>query len=284
MDDDDLSYLSPSFDLSSLTIPRLRSILVSHDVSYPASAKKSQLIEIMRSQVLPNAARIIRQRDRIRRTSAGIMNARSNQELLDEEQRTSRSKDLDNDDNDDDHGHGHVVGNVPATPATAGRKKRNVGSRSSTARASTVENSNDSDSFVTELNPSLSFSTRKKISTRQSTINSDVGDVAADTPRRASATPARTPKVSATPSLRSSRRSRSRQSDLVSSSTNDIDNDDDESTFIAPRTPAAAKSPGTTIKRETRSSSIVMPVESDIATPREPTPLRSPAASRTPAA
>ncbi|BDD56754.1 inner nuclear membrane protein enriched at telomere/subtelomere region [Monascus purpureus] len=70
---EDLDYLSPDFDLNSLTIPRLRSILVSHDVPYPASAKKAQLIQILQDEVMPHARRLLREREQVRRTSAGIM-------------------------------------------------------------------------------------------------------------------------------------------------------------------------------------------------------------------
>ncbi|KAI9925150.1 inner nuclear membrane protein enriched at telomere/subtelomere region [Aspergillus wentii] len=69
---DSLDYLSPDFDLNSLTVPRLRSILVSHDVPYPASAKKAQLVRILEEEVLPQARKLLRERERVKRTSAGI--------------------------------------------------------------------------------------------------------------------------------------------------------------------------------------------------------------------
>ncbi|OOF99169.1 hypothetical protein ASPCADRAFT_204831 [Aspergillus carbonarius ITEM 5010] len=69
---DGLEYLAPDFDLNSLTVPRLRSILVSHDVPYPASAKKAQLIGILEAEVLPQARKLLRERERVRRTSEGI--------------------------------------------------------------------------------------------------------------------------------------------------------------------------------------------------------------------
>ncbi|KAK2850707.1 hypothetical protein FQN49_005399 [Arthroderma sp. PD_2] len=71
---DDLYYLQPDFDLNSLTVPRLRSILVNHDVPYPASAKKSQLVAILESDVIPKAKKLLRERERVRRTSKGITN------------------------------------------------------------------------------------------------------------------------------------------------------------------------------------------------------------------
>ncbi|PWY78199.1 sister chromatid separation protein [Aspergillus heteromorphus CBS 117.55] len=69
---DSLEYLASDFDLNSLTVPRLRSILVSHDVPYPASAKKAQLIAIFEAEVLPLARKLLRERERVRRTSEGI--------------------------------------------------------------------------------------------------------------------------------------------------------------------------------------------------------------------
>ncbi|KAJ5349120.1 hypothetical protein MYU51_011963 [Penicillium brevicompactum] len=84
---DELDYLYPDFDLNSLTVPRLRSILVNHDVPYPASAKKSQLIGILQDEVLPRARKLLRDRERVRRTSAGItdMGSRSNSVASDDE-------------------------------------------------------------------------------------------------------------------------------------------------------------------------------------------------------
>lgn len=69
---DELDYLQSDFDLNSLTVPRLRSILVNHDVPYPASAKKVQLIRILEDEVLPQARKLLRDRERVRRTSEGI--------------------------------------------------------------------------------------------------------------------------------------------------------------------------------------------------------------------
>lgn len=69
---DGLDYLSPDFDANSLTVPRLRSILVNHDVPYPASAKKSQLIRILEDEVLPQAKKLLREREQVKRTSEGI--------------------------------------------------------------------------------------------------------------------------------------------------------------------------------------------------------------------
>ena len=78
--DDDMDYLSPSFDPASLTMPRLRNILMSHDIAYPASAKKPQLVDIFTQELKPKARRILAARDRVRRTSRGITDMPSSQE------------------------------------------------------------------------------------------------------------------------------------------------------------------------------------------------------------
>ena len=80
MSDDELAYLSPGFDLASLTVPRLRSILVSHDISYPSSAKKPQLIQLVNDEILPKSKKILSARSRTKRTSKGITDMPSSQE------------------------------------------------------------------------------------------------------------------------------------------------------------------------------------------------------------
>ncbi len=69
---DEQAYLEPGFDPGSLTMPRLRSILVAHNVNYPSSAKKSQLVEIFNDTVLPQARSIRTANARVKRTSRGI--------------------------------------------------------------------------------------------------------------------------------------------------------------------------------------------------------------------
>lgn len=78
--DNEMEYLKPSFNPTSLTVPRLRAILVSHDISYPASAKKSQLIDIFTEKLKPRSSKILAARSRIRRTSRGITDMPSSQE------------------------------------------------------------------------------------------------------------------------------------------------------------------------------------------------------------
>ena len=79
-DEDELFYLQPGFDLNSLTVPRLRSILVSQNILYPSSAKKTQLLEIIDNELLPQRAKLLRAQARVRRTSKGITDVPSSQE------------------------------------------------------------------------------------------------------------------------------------------------------------------------------------------------------------
>jgi len=78
-----LDYLQKGFDPSSLTVPRLRSILVSYNIPYPSGAKKPQLIEIFTDKVLPQSRKILSARSRARRTSKDITDA--DHEEVDEE-------------------------------------------------------------------------------------------------------------------------------------------------------------------------------------------------------
>ncbi|KAJ0121691.1 sister chromatid separation protein [Diaporthe amygdali] len=74
MSDSEVDYLQPEFEPSSVTIPRLRSILVSQNVPYPATAKKAQLVEIFNDTVAPRARKLLAQRQKAKRSSMGITN------------------------------------------------------------------------------------------------------------------------------------------------------------------------------------------------------------------
>lgn len=78
MADDD--YLQEGFDPRSVTIPRLRSILVTHNVDYPSTAKKPQLVELVNDHVLSQASKLRAERARAKRSSLGIVNAGSAQD------------------------------------------------------------------------------------------------------------------------------------------------------------------------------------------------------------
>ncbi|KAL8841934.1 MAG: hypothetical protein Q9170_000714 [Blastenia crenularia] len=78
--DDEVEYLSPSFDPTTLKVAQLRGILLSHDIAYPASAKKPQLVELFNEKLKPRSRKILAARSRIRRTSKGITDMPSSQE------------------------------------------------------------------------------------------------------------------------------------------------------------------------------------------------------------
>lgn len=84
---DELDYLSPSFDPASLTVPRLRNILLTHNVEYPSSAKKPQLIELFNENIAPQAKKILATRARTKRSAKGIVDVPSSQvSVADEEE------------------------------------------------------------------------------------------------------------------------------------------------------------------------------------------------------
>ena len=74
-DTENVDYLQTDFDPWSLTVPRLRSILVTHNVHYPSQAKKPQLIELFNEHVLPQSKQILAARARAKRSSRGIVDA-----------------------------------------------------------------------------------------------------------------------------------------------------------------------------------------------------------------
>ena len=65
-------YLSPSFDPSEVTVPRLRSILLEQNVSYPSTAKKPQLVELFSQNVAPRAKKLRKARDKTLPSTRGI--------------------------------------------------------------------------------------------------------------------------------------------------------------------------------------------------------------------
>ncbi|PNY27314.1 Inner nuclear membrane protein SRC1 [Tolypocladium capitatum] len=70
-------YLQEDFDPRSATVPRLRSILVTHNVDYPSTAKKPQLVQLVTDHVLSQAPKLRAQSARAKRSSYGIVNAGS---------------------------------------------------------------------------------------------------------------------------------------------------------------------------------------------------------------
>ena len=123
--DSELEYLSASFDPSSLTVPRLRAILVSHDIPYPSSAKKPQLIDIFTQELVPRSRKILAARSRTKRTSKGITDMPSSQEGTVSE-------------DDDDDTSLMPPPPVPDTPKRKSRRSEKVSTEDSTDRTPTA--------------------------------------------------------------------------------------------------------------------------------------------------
>lgn len=109
----DQAYLEPGFDPTSLTIPRLRSVLLEHGIDYPSNAKKGQLVDIFNEQLLPQARKIKQASARIKRTSRGI-----------EDVTTGRKGTGAGDEEDD----------IPPTPATGRSTRRTTRARTEEAQ------------------------------------------------------------------------------------------------------------------------------------------------------
>ncbi|EME42174.1 hypothetical protein DOTSEDRAFT_175059 [Dothistroma septosporum NZE10] len=109
---DDQAYLELDFDPSTLTVPRLRSILVAHNVNYPSSAKKSQLVELFTENIASQARKLRNANSRVKRTSMGI------------EDITTGRKGTGQGDSDED---------VPPTPATGRSTRRSTRARTEEA-------------------------------------------------------------------------------------------------------------------------------------------------------
>ncbi|KIV80989.1 hypothetical protein PV11_08444 [Exophiala sideris] len=91
-EEDELYYLQPGFDFNTLTVPRIRSILVAHDIPYPSGAKKGQLLEVVEQELLPQAKKLLKAQARVRRTSKGITDVPSSQEgTVDEDGEAEKS-------------------------------------------------------------------------------------------------------------------------------------------------------------------------------------------------
>jgi hypothetical protein len=68
-------YLLPGFDPKKLTVAKLRGILVAHEVMYPPTAKKAQLLALFEEHVVPLAAEILAADMEVKRSDEGIDDA-----------------------------------------------------------------------------------------------------------------------------------------------------------------------------------------------------------------
>lgn len=163
MSDTEVDYLQPDFDPASVTMPRLRSILVSHNVPYPATAKKAQLVDIFNENVAPQAKKILDRRARAKRSSMGITNA--------------------------DNSTGYSVANddlppPPSTTRSRGRPKRNPAS---------VAGSFKTESEEPEQRPEpLNLSPRKQRQARSTSRQLGYSDTDTDSHRDARRPPRKT--------------------------------------------------------------------------------------------
>lgn len=132
MSDSEVDYLQPGFDPASVTIPRLRSILITHGVDYPGNAKKAKLVEVFNENITPQAKKILDRRARAKRSSMGITNI--------------------------DNSVGYSVANSdmppPSTSKPRGRPKKNPGSAASSFKAESEE--------PEQISNPLSLSPRKR--------------------------------------------------------------------------------------------------------------------------
>ena len=71
--DDDREYLQPNFDPTTLRVADLRRILLFHDVDFPSSAKKPQLVNLFLDNITPKAAGLLKKKSRVRPSSKGII-------------------------------------------------------------------------------------------------------------------------------------------------------------------------------------------------------------------
>lgn len=117
MSDSEVDYLQPGFDPASVTIPRLRSILITHGVDYPGNAKKAKLVEVFNENITPQAKKILDRRAKAKRSSMGITNI--------------------------DNSVGYSVANndmpPPSTSKARGRPKKTAGSAASSFKAESEE-------------------------------------------------------------------------------------------------------------------------------------------------
>ena len=71
--EDDTEYLQPNFDPTTLRVADLRRILLFHDVEFPSSAKKGQLVNLFLDHITPKAKSLLQKKNRVRPSSKGII-------------------------------------------------------------------------------------------------------------------------------------------------------------------------------------------------------------------
>ncbi|KAM7209281.1 Man1-Src1p-C-terminal domain containing protein [Naviculisporaceae sp. PSN 640] len=152
MSDEEYEYLQPGFDPNKLTVPRLRSLFVKHDIQYPGVAKKADLVELFHAELAPQARKILARAARVKRMSQGIVDAGGlsststdfdDNELMPPPQPTPRARSprkttrLKRESEDPEH-----LAPTPRAPIRESPRKR---SSRSVSTAPTVDSNNDTD-------------------------------------------------------------------------------------------------------------------------------------------
>ncbi|KAK4048744.1 inner nuclear membrane protein enriched at telomere/subtelomere region [Microbotryomycetes sp. JL221] len=84
-------HLLASFDPSKALVSQLRNILLSHDVPYTATAKKSELVALYEKHIRPRAPRLLAELAQVRASTQGILDGDSQNGSLAELDTTSES-------------------------------------------------------------------------------------------------------------------------------------------------------------------------------------------------
>jgi hypothetical protein len=71
--DEDIEYLQPNFDPTTLRVADLRRILLFHDIDFPSSAKKPQLVNLFLDNIPQLSAGVLKKKSRVRPSSKGII-------------------------------------------------------------------------------------------------------------------------------------------------------------------------------------------------------------------
>ncbi|KAF7593933.1 inner nuclear membrane protein enriched at telomere/subtelomere region [Aspergillus hancockii] len=240
---DDLEYLSPDFDLNSLTVPRLRSILVSHDIPYPASAKKAQLIRILEDEVIPQARRLLRERERVKRTSDGITDMGS--------RATSVVSDI-NDQQEDESRDSMPPPPTPSTVSTA------TGARRGRSRMSTRASTADIDEKHAPATPSTA-SRRMMPRSESKRIRASEYEQHHDTPATPVAADTTTPRKSTARKLRRSEMTPSTEPEPIVRSIKQEPKEESVFTYDNPFQSGSSPAPWSDRKRKSGS---LLPTES----------------------
>lgn len=70
---DEQNYLNPDFDPSTLRVVDLRKILLLHNVPFPLTSKKQDLVDLFKKNIAANATTILASQKKIKPSSRGIL-------------------------------------------------------------------------------------------------------------------------------------------------------------------------------------------------------------------